>query len=102
MKKKVLLVAVLFLSLFVSLGSKGQQYFGPTVIQKIDSMKKFNGRFIRLSPLDAFNNLRLNTLFAGILQVQDSTGRKDTLTDRVKGMVFEQPNPLKIYANPKV
>src|SRR5690349_19418248 len=95
--KKFLLVASLFISLFCS----GQQYFGNTIPAKLDSMKKFNARFNRLNPLDWQLNLRSNTFNAGVLQVLDSTGRKDTLSNRVKGMIFEQANPQKIYANPK-
>jgi hypothetical protein len=86
------------IALLLACGLHAQHLYFPNT----DSIRKYTDRFIRNSPIDAFTGLHLNTVIKGLTQAVDSAGGKDTLSTRMKGMVFEQANPLKIYANPKV
>jgi hypothetical protein len=68
----------LALILFISLGACAQL---PNYFRSVDSLKRYNNKYIRNSAIDAFSNLRLNTFNNGVVQYLDSLRNliKDTL-----------------------
>jgi hypothetical protein len=93
----------LFILILAAVGAKAQTNPFPT----IDSLQRFINRYIRNSPVEAFQNLRLNTSLIGMLRFIEAGGIGsgiDTayaLNDSTLRIVTQEPDTLDIILRGK-
>src|SRR5687767_11801871 len=87
--KKLLFI----LGLVISLGASAQTNPFPTT----DSLEKFINRWIRNSPVEAFQNLRMNTALIGMLRFIQNGGIGGNKLDSVTIKTATDPDPDTLY-----
>jgi len=81
---------ILFLVLLASAYTASAQF------PNIDSLRKFNNRYIKSSAIDAFTNLRLNTVLNGLINFTDSAYNASP-ADKLDSVVLKNDTVLTSY-----